>query len=67
MWNLNDPYEYDKVTGHYFCKGCGNNYLLKVHKEECEYDKRDAQDIRKDIGIKSLSGKGLVELSKEGR
>lgn len=29
-------YELDKVTGHLFCKYCGNNYLLKEHKDNCK-------------------------------
>lgn len=28
-------YEFDKTSGQLFCKGCGNNYLLKEHKESC--------------------------------
>jgi hypothetical protein len=28
-------YEYDKASGHLFCKGCGNNYLLQTHKDDC--------------------------------
>ncbi len=58
-----DAYEYDKATGHYFCKSCGNNYLLKSHKDDCKYvDKKTAKDIREDRGIKPLSGKRLTDL-----
>ena len=31
----NGLYEYDKASGHYFCKCCGNNYLTKTHKDYC--------------------------------
>jgi primosomal protein N' len=39
-------YEYDKASGHLFCKYCGNNYLLKQHKPDCESLKEvDLKDI----------------------
>ena len=30
-----DLFVYDKITGHLYCKHCGNNYLLHEHKEDC--------------------------------
>lgn len=35
-WNF-ELYELDSASGHLFCKGCGNNYLLHEHKEECPF------------------------------
>ncbi len=59
----NDIYEFDKVTSHYFCKSCGNNYLLKTHKKSCEfYHEKTAQNIRTEHGIKPLTGKRLTDL-----
>lgn len=34
-YNKNEIYEYDGVTKHLFCKVCGNNFLMKKHKEDC--------------------------------
>lgn len=44
-----DIYEYDKASGHLFCKYCGVNYLSNIkHEEDCCILKRSNQKREKD-------------------
>lgn len=36
-----DPWVFDKASGHLFCKYCGENYLNKKHKPECQLCKKE--------------------------
>ena len=29
-------YVYDKISGHFFCKYCGRNYLGQEHNPDCK-------------------------------